>query len=102
MPHGMKLTAEQLSVLKKMRMGAVIGEFRDTSHGRCELFVQKMNWQPITGDSLELPFRVSHVDRNTVFALLATGWIVQDSIDPAEMSPFSRDVWYTYNGGYSD
>lgn len=79
-------------------MGAVIGEFRDTHHSRFEVFIRKTNWHPTSGHPLELPFIVSHVDRNTVFALLATGWIVQDSIDPAEMAPFSRDAWYTYNG----
>ncbi len=94
---GDAMTSAQEKVIAIMREGAVIGELTDKVNGLYELFVRSPNWQP-SNHPLDHPFVVQRLNKNTFFALLAEGRIVESDAICPQMLPFSRDAWYVLKG----
>ena len=92
------LSKAQNYVLLEMEYGAIIGELSDKINGRYELFIRKPNWFPETCHPCEHPFTVKRISKNTVYALLTLGLIRRDNTVAESMNPFSRDVWYVFEG----
>jgi len=89
-----KLSKAQNYVMLEMEFGAVIGELSDKRNGRYELFMRKPDWFPETNHPCQHPFIVKRINKNTVFALLASGLICIDNTVAETMKPFGRDFWY--------
>ena len=93
------MTKTQTAVADKLRSGSVIGELSDKVNGRYELFTLQPGAKK-TNHPMDHNFKVERLNKNTFFALLAIGVIVQDDSVSASMSPFARDCWYRYNESF--
>ena len=87
---------EQLAIIEKLRQGSVIGELSNKVNGRYELFTRKQGcFEPKSWNDHN--FIIRRLNKNTVFSLLALGYIKKDNSIEQQMRPFGRDCWYVYN-----